>query len=60
MFERSYLLHFWVDLIVPIGAIVVICFALGSVVADPAFRIAGKPPHEILKAHRLPPEIAVP
>ena len=60
MLDRGNRLELWIDLIVPVGAILVICFSLGTIFSDPAFRIAGKPPHEVLKAYRLPPEIAVP
>jgi hypothetical protein len=39
------------DLIIPVGAVLVICFALGSLFYDGHFRIAGRS-HEVIKAYK--------
>ena len=45
-------LEFWLDLIVPVGAVLVICFALGSLFYDGSFRIASNRSHEVIKAYK--------
>ena len=49
--ERNRL-EFWLDLIIPAGAVLVICFSLGSLFYDGHFRIASNRSQEILKAYR--------
>ena len=40
------------DLIIPVGALLVICFSLGSVFLDGTNHFASSPPSEVLKAYR--------
>ena len=40
------------DLIVPVGAVLVICFALGSLFYDGHFRYASNRSHEVIKAYK--------
>ena len=60
MSNRRTRLEFWLDLIVPVGAVLVICFALGSLFYDGHFRIAGNRSHEVLKAYRQNAEAILP
>ena len=52
MSNKGALLKFLLDLIIPVGAILVICFAIGSIFYDGHFRTAGSRSHEVIKAYK--------
>jgi len=56
--EHHPLLGF--DLIIPIGAVVVICFSLGSVFFDGESHFAAPPPAHVLKAYRKDVSAVIP
>jgi hypothetical protein len=58
--ERPNRLELWLDLLIPVGAVLVICFALGSLYFDSTLLIASKNPQRTLKIDRLKPSTAVP
>ncbi len=49
---RRTRLEFLLDLIIPVGSVLVICFALASIYYEGHFRIAGGRSHEIIKAYQ--------
>jgi len=49
-----------VDLIVPIGAILVICFSIGSIFYDGTSHFSSPPSLHVLKAYRKDVSVAVP
>jgi hypothetical protein len=51
MSNRRTRLEFLLDLIIPVGAVLVICFALGSLFYDGHFRIAGRS-DQVIKAYK--------
>ena len=53
-------LEFLFDLLIPVGAVLVICFALGSLFYDGHVRFSGNRSHEVLKAYRESAEARVP
>ena len=52
MSNRRSRLESVLDLIIPVGAVLVICFALGSLFYDGHFRIASNRSHEVIKAFK--------
>jgi hypothetical protein len=52
MSNRRTRLEFLLELIIPVGAALVICFALGSLFYDGHFHIGGNRSHEVIKAYK--------
>lgn len=50
----------WFDLLIPIGSVLVICFALGSVIYNGDFHIPNSRTAEFMKAHKPSPQVALP
>jgi hypothetical protein len=48
------------DLIIPVGAVLVICFALGSLFYDGHVRFSSNRSHDVLKAYRQSAEAHLP
>jgi hypothetical protein len=57
---RRTRLEFLLELIIPVGAILVISFALGSLFYDGHFRIGSNRSHEVIKAYRQSAEARLP
>jgi hypothetical protein len=53
-------LEFLLDLIIPVGAVLVICFALGSLFYDGHVRFSSNRSHDVLKAYRESAEAHLP
>jgi hypothetical protein len=51
MSNKRTRLEFWLDLIIPVAAVFVICFSLGSLFYDGHFRIGSTRSHEVIKAY---------
>jgi hypothetical protein len=60
MSKKRTRLEFWLDLIIPVGAVFVLCFSLGSLYYDGHFRISSKRSHEVIKAYIRSAEAPLP
>jgi hypothetical protein len=52
MSNKHTRLEFLLDLIIPVGAVLVIYFALGSLFYDGHFRVPSNRSHEVMKAYK--------
>ena len=60
MSNKPTRIEFWLDLIIPVGAVLVICFALGSFFYDGHFRVSNNRSHEVIKAYIRSAEALLP
>jgi hypothetical protein len=54
------LLDTLIDLLIPVGAVLVICFSIGSIFYDGTSHFSKPPPPHVMKAYRKDVSVVVP